>query len=126
MEPSLGFIGLGAMGRPMCANLLDAGYRVTVHNRSRTVVEEMTAAGAEPAQGSAEVAQKADLILTCLPDTDDVRSVVLGEGGVLEGLSPGKTWIDMSTISPDATREMGSLLVDKGARMLDAPTNSAE
>jgi len=122
----IGFIGLGIMGKPMARNLLKAGYQLVVHNRSRGPVEELQREGAEGAGSPAEVAERSDVIITMLPDTPDVRQVVEGERGVLEGIRQGSLLIDMSTISPIATRELASRVEERGARMLDAPVSGGD
>ena len=99
-EPTIGFIGLGVMGKPMARNLLEAGYPLVVHNRSREPVEELTAEGAKPALSPAEVASRSELIITMLPDSPDVELVALGEAGLIEGVSDGDVYVDMSTIAP--------------------------
>ena len=98
----IGFIGLGLMGKPMARNLMKAGYSLSVHNRSRGPVDELAAEGATAARSPKEVAQQADVVITCLPDSPDVEQVVLGPNGVIEGPRPGMTVIDMSTIAPAA------------------------
>jgi len=122
----IGFIGLGIMGKPMARNLLKAGYQLVVHNRSRGPVEELQREGAEGAGSPAEVAERSDVIITMLPDTPDVRQVVEGERGVLEGIRQGSLLIDMSTISPIATRELASRVEERGAHMLDAPVSGGD
>jgi len=126
MMERIGFIGLGIMGKPMARNLLKAGYQLVVHNRSRGPVEELQREGAEGAGSPAEVAERSDVIITMLPDTPDVRQVVEGERGVLEGIRQGSLLIDMSTISPIATRELASRVEERGARMLDAPVSGGD
>jgi len=123
MNPKVGWIGLGAMGKPMTLRLREKGYILTVHNRSRAAVADLVAAGAEEAHCPKEVAQRSDLVITCLPATEDVRRVVLDPKGVLEGLGEGKTFVDMSTISPEDTVKMGQQLLEKAAKMLDAPVS---
>jgi len=126
MMERIGFIGLGIMGKPMARNLLKAGYQLVVHNRSRGPVEELQREGAEGAGSPAEVAERSDVIITMLPDTPDVRQVVEGERGGLEGIRQGSLLIDMSTISPIATRELASRVEERGARMLDAPVSGGD
>ena len=100
----LGYIGLGLMGKPMAQNLLKAGFPVVVHNRSRQKVEELVRLGASAADNPAQVAERADIVFTNLPDTPDVLGVVLGENGVLAGAHPGMIFVDNSTIKPAASR----------------------
>ncbi len=126
MSQQIGFIGLGVMGRPMAGHLLAAGHRLTVHNRSRAAVDALAAAGAEPATSPAEVARRSDIVITMVPDTPDVESVIAGPGGVLEGVRAGGIVIDMSSISPDATRRLASRVAAAGATMLDAPVSGGE
>ncbi len=125
-KPTIGYIGLGIMGRPMCLNLLRAGFPLVVHNRSHGKVEELAAAGAADGGSAQGVAQRAEIIITCLPDTPDVQQVIAGPGGVLAGISPGKIIVDMSTISPVATRELCAQAEALGAEMLDAPVSGGE
>src|SRR3954466_1746727 len=102
----VGFIGLGIMGRPMALNLIKAGYKLVVTSRSKGPIEALAAAGAKAVGSPAEVAKEADVIITMVPDTPDVESVIRGKNGVLEGLKRGAIVIDMSTISPDVTRQL--------------------
>lgn len=122
----IGFIGLGIMGRPMARNLLKAGYSLTVHNRSRPAVDELTSAGAADGRSPRGVAQQSDVVITMLPDSPDVRQAVQGREGVLEGLRPGAVLVDMSTISPIVTQEIAEAVQAKGAEMLDAPVSGGE
>lgn len=122
----IGFIGLGIMGLPMAKNLLKNGYSLVVHNRSRKPVEELTALGAEPATSGREVAERSDLVITMLPDSPDVKEVILGKNGVIEGVRPGMVVIDMSTISPKVSVEIAKALAVKGVEMLDAPVSGGQ
>jgi 3-hydroxyisobutyrate dehydrogenase len=122
----MGFIGLGIMGKPMARNLLKAGYPLTVYNRSDGPVEELVAAGAVAAASPQAVAAEADIIVTIVTDTPDVRQVLLGENGAIHAIEQDSVVIDMSTISPTATREMASIIQEKGASMLDAPVSGGE
>ena len=126
MPEQIGFIGLGVMGRPMAGHLLAAGHRLTVNNRSRAAAAELVAAGAEMRNTPADVAREASIVITMVPDTPDVESVIAGPDGVLEGLRPGAVVIDMSSISPVATRKLATLVAAKGATMLDAPVSGGE
>ncbi|HEX7524383.1 MAG TPA: 2-hydroxy-3-oxopropionate reductase [Candidatus Deferrimicrobium sp.] len=121
-----GFIGLGIMGKPMAKNLLKAGYRLVVFDANAAPMKELAAAGAETAASPKEVAEKCDIVVTMLPNSPHVRAVVLGPQGVIEGAGPGKTVIDMSSIAPLASREIASLLAEKGVEMLDAPVSGGE
>jgi 3-hydroxyisobutyrate dehydrogenase len=122
----IGFIGLGIMGLPMAKSLMKAGFSLVVHNRSRKPVEELVSLGAEAATSGREVAQRSDVVITMLPDSPDVREVILGKGGVLEGIRSGMTLIDMSTISPKVTKEIAEILAAKDAEMLDAPVSGGQ
>jgi 2-hydroxy-3-oxopropionate reductase len=122
----LGFIGLGIMGKPMAGNLLAAGYPVTVHNRSRGAVDELAARGAAPAASAEEVASESDIVITMLPDSPDVEQVVLGPGGVAEGIQAGAVYIDMSTIAPASARAIATALAERGVEALDAPVSGGE
>lgn len=126
MDKSIGFIGLGIMGKPMARNLLKAGFPLTVYSRRHSSIEELIADGAAGARSPREVAALSDVIITIVTDTPDVRQVVLGENGVLSGIRPGATIIDMSTISPSATREIAAAVREKGADFLDAPVSGGE
>ena len=126
MAETIGFIGLGVMGKPMAKHLMTAGNRVIVHNRSRPAVDELVAAGATAAASPAEVARGAMVVITMLPDTSDVERVLTGADGVLAGLQRGAVVIDMSSISPVATERLAKLVGEKGASMLDAPVSGGE
>src|SRR5689334_14977274 len=104
MDERIGFIGLGVMGRPMARNLMARGHRLIVHNRSQGAVDALVAEGATAADSPAEVARRSTVVITMLPDTADVERVLTGPAGVLEGLRPGSVVMDMSSISPVATR----------------------
>ncbi len=123
---SVGFIGLGIMGRPMAINLLRAGFPVVVYNRTEDKTEALVKEGAEKAASPAEVARYCPVVVTIVSDTPDVQEVILGNNGVIEGVEAGSIVIDMSTISPRATREIGLLLGKKGASMLDAPVSGGD
>jgi 3-hydroxyisobutyrate dehydrogenase len=126
MNTRVGFIGLGIMGKPMARNLLKAGFLLTVYSRRPSVVEEIMANGAAGAHSPREVAERSDVVITIVTDTPDVRQVVLGENGVLTGFRPGGIIIDMSTISPTATREIASIAQAQGVDFLDAPVSGGE
>jgi 2-hydroxy-3-oxopropionate reductase len=126
MAGRVGFIGLGIMGMPMARNLMEAGYELMVHNRSPEKAEELGKEGATVAATPREVAQKSDVVITMLPDSPQVREVVAGENGVLEGISEGALIIDMSTISPVVTEELAEAVKEKGASMLDAPVSGGD
>lgn len=122
----LGLIGLGIMGKPMARNLLKAGYELYVYDLNAQAVEELAAAGARPAAGAGEVAEKCDIVMTMLPNSPQVKDVVLSPGGVLEHIRPGAVLIDMSSINPIASREIAAELEKKGVDMLDAPVSGGE
>ena len=126
MKETVGFIGLGLMGRPMALNLLKAGFPLVVHSRSRGPVEAVAAAGATAATTSAEVARRCDVIVTMLPDLPDVRQVLAGPDGVFPAVRPGAVIIDMSTIPPTAARELAAEATRHGATFLDAPVSGGE
>lgn len=125
-RPAVGLIGLGIMGRPMGRNLIKAGYRLTVHNRSRGPVDEMVAEGATAADSPRAVAAQTDVVITMLPDSPDVEAVLRGPDGVLAGVRPGSTIIDMSTIAPLVAQALAAEAAEKGARMLDAPVSGGD
>ncbi len=104
MAETVGFVGLGVMGRPMAQNLIKAGHRLIVHNRSRGAVDEVVASGATAGGSPADVARQATVIITMLPDTADVELVITGADGILTAVQRGAVVIDMSSISPVATR----------------------
>jgi 2-hydroxy-3-oxopropionate reductase len=126
MAERVGFIGLGIMGGPMARNLMEAGYELTVHNRSPEKAEELGEAGATVAATPGEAAENSDVVITMLPDSPQVREVVAGEDGVLEGISQGSLVVDMSTISPVVTEELAEAVKQKGASMLDAPVSGGD
>jgi 2-hydroxy-3-oxopropionate reductase len=123
---TIGFIGLGIMGRPMALNLIKAGYKLVVTSRSQGPIDTLAAAGAKPVKTPADVAREADVIVTMVPDTPDVDLVIRGRNGVLDGLKRGAIVIDMSTISPDVTRQLAEAVASKGGSLLDAPVSGGE
>ena len=120
---NISFIGLGTMGAPMAKRLVEAGYDVTVHNRTREREEPLAEAGAKRAKSSREAAENADLVLTMVSDTPDVQTVILGDEGVIHGAKAGSILVDMSTISPSVTRDIAEKLAEKEVEMLDAPVS---
>jgi 2-hydroxy-3-oxopropionate reductase len=124
--PVIGFIGLGIMGKPMARNLMKAGYSLVVHSRSRPPVDELAKEGAQVAAGSEEVAKRAQVVITMLPDSPDVELVYTGPQGVLAGAKPGTLLIDMSTISPVVSRKLALEAERRGLDMLDAPVSGGE
>jgi len=125
-KPRIGFIGLGIMGKPMCANLLKAGYSLTVWNRSQPGIDTVVGYGAQAGSSPADVAAKSDVIITIVTDSPDVQRVVLGPDGVLQGAKSGATLIDMTTMSPAVTREIAAALAERGVDMLDAPVSGGD
>jgi len=121
----LGFVGLGIMGAPMAGQLVKAGHEVFVYTRSK-VAPEIAQSSAIQCTSAAEVAQKADIIFTMVPDTPDVEKVLFGENGVASGLSKGKVLVDMSSISPIATKEFAKKINALGCDYLDAPVSGGE
>jgi len=125
-KETIGFIGLGVMGKPMAKNLIKRGYSLIVHNRSRASVDELKAAGATPASSAADLARQSSVVITMLPDTPDVEAVLTGADGVISALRPDTIVVDMSSISPAAARRLASLVAKKGGSMLDAPVSGGE
>ena len=118
---SVGFVGLGIMGRGMVQNLLDAGFPVRVWNRTTERMDPFVESGGTAGSDPADVAAHAGIVITCVSDTPDVQEVILGARGVLAGAKAGSLVIDMSTISPSVTRKIAARLQEKGVHMLDAP-----
>jgi 2-hydroxy-3-oxopropionate reductase len=125
-NPTIGFIGLGIMGKPMARNLLKAGYSLVVRNRSRTAVDELSKEGAQAAGSSKEVAERTDVLITMLPDSPDVELVYAGEQGIFAGAKPGMQLIDMSSISPVVARKLAGEAEKRGLDMIDAPVSGGE
>src|SRR6266581_2268881 len=123
---TIGFIGLGVMGKPMAKNLIKAGHQLVVYSRTRTSVDELVSAGATAAASPADTARQATIVMTMLPDTPDVELVLTAPDGVLSALRSGSLVIDMSSISPVATKRLATLVADKGGSMLDAPVSGGE
>lgn len=126
MASSLGFVGLGIMGRPMALNLLRGGHAMAVYARRAESMKPLAEAGALTCASPAEVAARAEVTFVMVSDTSDVEEVVLGPGGCIEGAKPGAIIVDMSTISPAATRRIADALAAKGIEMLDAPVSGGE
>jgi len=122
----IGFVGLGTMGSPMASNLLKAGYVVRVFNRTQSKMDLLVAAGAEAGSSYADVAKDADVVVTMVSDSPDVRQVVLGQGGVLSGCRKGAVIVDMSTISPAVAVEVADACAERGVDFLDAPVTGGE
>jgi 3-hydroxyisobutyrate dehydrogenase len=123
---NIGFIGLGIMGRPMALNLLKAGFTLTVYNRTASKVKPLVDAGAAASGSAREVAERSAVVITMVSDTPDVEAVLFGEEGVWDGLREGQVVIDMSSISPAATRGIAARLAEKWVSMLDAPVTGGE
>ncbi|MFT5367013.1 MAG: 3-hydroxyisobutyrate dehydrogenase [Candidatus Latescibacterota bacterium] len=122
----IGFVGLGIMGKPMCHNLLKAGFDVTFYARRQEVIDEMLEAGATYVSSSKGVAEATDIVVTIVTADTEVREVILGENGVLEGASQGKLIVDMSTISPMTIREVAEIAKKKGVNVVDAPVSGGD
>jgi 2-hydroxy-3-oxopropionate reductase len=122
----IGFVGLGIMGKPMSKNLIKAGHQLVVYDIVAKPLEELKQAGAEVAASPSEVASKANIIITMLPNSPHVKQAILGEKGVAEGARSGALVVDMSSIAPLVAREVGAELAKKGIRMLDAPVSGGE
>jgi 2-hydroxy-3-oxopropionate reductase len=123
---TVGYIGLGLMGKSIARNIRRAGFPLIVHNRSREAVNELVAEGAKAAGSPAEVASQVEVVFTNLPDTPDVEKVVLGENGILAGAQAGLIWVDNSTIRPDAARSLAAQLAGEGVLSLDAPVSGGD
>lgn len=123
---TIGFIGLGIMGKPMAKNLIKAGYSLVVYDVIAAPVAELVAAGAAGAAAPQEVAAQCDLVITMLPNSPHVKAAILGQNGVIDGAKPGTVVVDMSSIAPAASREVAQALAAKGIEMLDAPVSGGE
>ncbi len=124
-QNTIGFIGLGIMGKPMARNLLKAGHTLVVHNRSRGAVNELSKEGAQAAD-SQEIAERSEIIITMLPDSPDVELVYAGEHGIFSDVKSGTLLIDMSSISPIVARKLAAEADKRGCDMLDAPVSGGE
>lgn len=125
-QPTIGFIGLGIMGRPMAGHLLRAGYALVVHDVNRQAVAAAVEAGATAASSPKSVAERSDVVITMLPDSPDVEAVALGPAGLIEGVRPGMYYADMSSIAPTVAVKVAQTLAAKGVRCLDAPVSGGE
>ena len=121
----IGLIGLGIMGKPMAKNMLKAGYDLTVSDLNKANVDEVVAAGAKSASNK-EIGETCDVVMTMLPNSPHVKSVMLGENGVASFMKPGSVFIDMSSINPVASKEIAAALAEKNIEMLDAPVSGGE
>ncbi len=119
----VGVVGLGLMGKPMARNLLRAGFALTVYNRSRPAVDELTAEGAAAADSPRDVAARSDVVITILPDGPDVAAVMRGNDGIFAGASAGTVVIDTSTIAPATARALASEARERGLGFVDAPVS---
>jgi 2-hydroxy-3-oxopropionate reductase len=123
---TIGYIGLGLMGKSIARNIHKAGFPLVVHNRSQAAVDELAAEGAKAASSPGEVAAQVDIVFTNLPDTPDVEKVVLGDDGILASAHAGLIWVDNSTIKPAAARSLSRRLADQGVLSLDAPVSGGD
>ena len=123
---NIGFIGLGIMGKPMAKNLLKAGKSLVVYDIVPAAVEELVSEGAQKGTSPKDVAERSDMVITMLPNSPHVKEAVCGEKGILEGAKKGQIIVDMSSIAPLVSRELGTLLAEKGAEMLDAPVSGGQ
>jgi 2-hydroxy-3-oxopropionate reductase len=126
MSNTIGFIGLGIMGRPMAHNLLRAGFPLVVHNRHQEVTDELIAVGATSGTRPREIAASCDVLITMLPSSSQVEEVLIGPDGVIEGAHTGLIVIDMSTISPVVTGMLATRLAEHDVIMLDAPVSGGD
>ena len=122
----IGFIGLGIMGKPMAKNLMKAGHELVVYDVIAANVDNVVAAGAQAGASSKDVAEQCSFIITMLPNSPHVKTVVMGENGVLEGAQAGTVLVDMSSIAPLASQEIAAACGEKGVKMLDAPVSGGE
>ncbi len=122
----IGFIGLGIMGKPMAKNLLKAGYQLVVYDLNSDPIKELVNAGAKEGKSSGDVASRSEVIITMLPNSPDVREVVLGKNGIIHDVKPGSVFIDMSSIAPLTSKELSGMLLQRGVVMLDAPVSGGE
>lgn len=126
MEPRIGFVGLGVMGRPMAQNLLRAGYKLAVYARRPEAAQSLVSEGASLMASPGEVGRASDIAFTMVTNTPDVEQVVLGDGGLIHGAAAGAVIVDCSTIAPGATRRMAETLRARDIEMLDAPVSGGE
>jgi 3-hydroxyisobutyrate dehydrogenase len=126
MKEKIGFIGIGFMGKPMSLNLMKAGYAIIAYDINQEPLEELREKGADITSSCKEVAAKSDIIITMLPNSEDVEQAILGKAGVIEGVKPDSIVIDMSTIDPSTTRKIARVLFQKGVKMLDAPVSGGQ
>ena len=122
----IGFIGLGIMGKPMVKNLIKAGHELYINDRNQETIAELVDLGATAVANGKEAAQAGELVITMLPNSPHVKTVALGEGGIIEGVHEGLVYVDMSSIAPLVSREVHDALAEKGLPMLDAPVSGGE
>lgn len=122
----VGFIGLGIMGKPMCKNVMKAGYDVTAFDLNKAALEEVVAAGAKAAGSAKEVGEVCDVLITMLPNSPHVKSVLFGENGAAEGLKAGSVVIDMSSINPVESKNIAAKLAETGVELIEAPVSGGE
>jgi 2-hydroxy-3-oxopropionate reductase len=126
MQPTIGFIGLGLMGKPMAGNLLKAGFPVVVWNRTKSRADELVSAGARFGANPRDTASQADVLITIVSDPPAIEDILWGAGKALDGLRRGSTLIDSSTISPDLARRVATACAEKGVDYLDAPVTGGD
>ncbi|RYG73458.1 2-hydroxy-3-oxopropionate reductase [Lentibacillus lipolyticus] len=122
----IGFVGLGIMGKPMCQNLMQAGYDVVISSSNPDTNRQLQQNGASVVSTYTDVAAATDVIITMLPNSPEVKQVVLGQGGLMDGARPGTVIIDMSSIAPTVSQEIGKALAEKEIDFLDAPVSGGE
>lgn len=122
----VGFVGLGIMGKPMAKNIMKAGYDLTVYTRNPKSIEELVNVGAKAAESNEDLAKKTDVIITMLPNSPEVDEVIFGDSGMIDGLSEGKTIIDMSSINPVESQRFAEQLEKIGVEFMDAPVSGGE
>lgn len=123
----VGFIGLGIMGRPMCKNLLKAGYEVTAYDLfAKAALDDVVSCGAARGTSNADVASKSDVVITMVPNSPNVRAAIFDKGGIAEGAKPGLDIIDMSSIAPLASKDIAAKCAERGINMMDAPVSGGE
>lgn len=122
----IGFIGLGIMGKPMCKNLLKAGHECTIYDIVEEAAREAVGAGAVKCESAAQAASGRELVITMLPNSPQVKQVVLGENGIADAMDEGCVFVDMSSIAPLASKEIGAALAGRNIEMLDAPVSGGE
>ncbi len=122
----IGFIGLGIMGKPMCKNLLKAGYECRIYDLVSSAMDEVASCGGIKSESARQAVEGRDLVITMLPNSPHVKSAVFGENGIAQGMSAGSILVDMSSIAPLASVEIAKELEKKGVEMLDAPVSGGE